>query len=157
MIAQGGDGLSQGDLSNGVMAGQCMMDFAPLHCMAFERCPHLQEWIREWCSAETVRLEQADGFDRAHEGDGAMVWSPHPATADVAVEQLCEAQHTRSNSFNVVVVPSIMTGCWRKKLRKVLDVMFNIPIGIDIWLRDMYQSLTCAIVCPLLDIPPWKI
>ena len=37
MIAQGTDGLSRGDLTSGVMAGQDFLRFIPLNETAFER------------------------------------------------------------------------------------------------------------------------
>jgi hypothetical protein len=40
-IRQGSDGLSRGDLLTGVMAGQSMLSFVPLHLSATERFPLL--------------------------------------------------------------------------------------------------------------------
>ncbi len=37
MQAQGTDGLSRGDLTNGVMNGADMLSFVPLHLLAFDR------------------------------------------------------------------------------------------------------------------------
>jgi len=40
MIAQGADGLSRGDLTNGVMSGKPMLDFAPLHLSTLQCQEH---------------------------------------------------------------------------------------------------------------------
>ena len=39
MILQGADGLSRGDMYEGVMRGDNMLDFIPLHLSAIERHP----------------------------------------------------------------------------------------------------------------------
>ena len=36
MVAEGADGGSRGDLNQGVMAGQSILDFVPLHLTALE-------------------------------------------------------------------------------------------------------------------------
>ena len=53
MIAQGTDGLSRGDLTSGVMAGDSFLSHIPLDLEAFARSPALEEWLasglpREW-------------------------------------------------------------------------------------------------------------
>jgi hypothetical protein len=42
MIAQGTDGLSRGDLSSVVMAGEDFLKYLPLNEMAFDREPRLK-------------------------------------------------------------------------------------------------------------------
>ena len=46
MIAQGTDGVSRGYLALGVMAGESMNDFIPIHLSATDRSPVLADWIR---------------------------------------------------------------------------------------------------------------
>ena len=48
MIEQGTDGLSRGDLLEGVLNGQRMLSFIPLHQTALEREPGLKGWISSW-------------------------------------------------------------------------------------------------------------
>jgi hypothetical protein len=45
MIAQGTDGASRGDLSNGVMSGKDMLDFVPLDLGVQDRAPDLVAWL----------------------------------------------------------------------------------------------------------------
>jgi hypothetical protein len=48
MIAQGTDGVSRGFLGQGVMDGEAMSAFVPIHLSALERLPqNLAPWIRE--------------------------------------------------------------------------------------------------------------
>jgi hypothetical protein len=42
-------------------------------------------------------------------------------------------------------------------LRKLADVMFLVPLGTSFWPSCMHESLTIAIVAPLLDRVPWSI
>jgi hypothetical protein len=41
MIKQGADGLSRGNLDNGVMIGEHMLEYVPIHLLALERVEHL--------------------------------------------------------------------------------------------------------------------
>lgn len=45
MIAQGTDGLSRADHSQGVMQGRPIEDFIPLHLNPYSREPKLQRWM----------------------------------------------------------------------------------------------------------------
>ncbi|GKY90814.1 hypothetical protein MPSEU_000054200 [Mayamaea pseudoterrestris] len=157
MIAQGTDGLSRGDLANGVLVGESMLDFVPIHLSPLERSPELERWIRSWCPRNALFLKEADWFDCAHTETRPMFWFPAPALSDVALEQLCEAWHARPHVFHCIVVPSLMTSRWRRQMRKASDVMFTIPIGASFWREEMFESLTLALVCPLLPASPWQV
>ena len=50
MIAQGSDGLSRGDLLEGVLKGERLLSFIPLHVSALYRQPSLRQWILSWAS-----------------------------------------------------------------------------------------------------------
>ena len=72
MIAQGTDGLSRGDLLEGVLNGEKMMSFIPLHVSALEREPALRDWILTWAAAGRDKddlkfLEPEDWFVRGHD------------------------------------------------------------------------------------------
>jgi hypothetical protein len=45
MVAEGADRGSRGDLNQGVMAGQSILDFVPLHLTALEPSNKLESWI----------------------------------------------------------------------------------------------------------------
>lgn len=47
MIAQGTDGLSRADHSEGVMQGKPIANFVPLHLDALEREPGLRAWLTQ--------------------------------------------------------------------------------------------------------------
>jgi hypothetical protein len=156
MIEQGTDGLSRGDLSNGVMAGDNMLAHVPLNRTAFGRSPKLKGWLLE-CSGPTWEVLTTEGwYDRGHQV-GNFVWAPSPAVADAALEQLCESRHTRPQNAHMFVCPALMTARWRKQLRKVADLMFTIRVGPSIWPCTMHEPVTIALICPFLHSRPWKV
>jgi len=87
MIAQGTDGLSQGDLTEGVMEGLAMSEFVPIHMGAVlvVKDP-LVDWLQSWAGAEAQCLEETEwltvGQDLGKGGkpnaDG--VWIPEYST-----------------------------------------------------------------------------
>jgi hypothetical protein len=95
MISQGTDGLSRGDTSIGVMSGTSMISYVPLHLSAIQRQGEvLKDWILTWFSgADSPEfLSPIDWFHRGHHLS-TCVWTPPPAAADAALEQLAFATH----------------------------------------------------------------
>jgi hypothetical protein len=101
MIAQGTDGLSRGELSSGVMAGEDFLKFLLLNetAFAFEREPRLESQVQGWLGSKEWKVASiADWFHKVFQDpDGAWIWAPPPALAKVAVEQMCEAKHIFPN------------------------------------------------------------
>jgi hypothetical protein len=157
MIDQGVDGLSRGDLENGVMTGRSMLDFIPIHSSALQRSRTLEPWLRSWMPTDTCFLNTEQWFDTAHKEAKAFVWTPAPPIADAALDQLFEARHTRPHVFHFVLIPNLMTYKWRKSLRKAADVLITIRVGPSIWETNMHESLTLAILCPLIHRAPWHL
>ena len=157
MIAQGTDGFSRGDLENGVATGASMLSFVPLNETAFERQPNLETWILStiplgvWCT-----LDSTGWYERGHT-PGNYVWAPPPAAAPAALEQLCEAKHIRPDCGHVFVCPALMTPRWRRKLGKIADFVFHIPVGSSVWSKDQHEPLIVGLICPLLSSSPWQV
>lgn len=82
MIQQGTDGLSHGDLSGGVLAGQDMLSFIPLHETVIERSEILLDWIREWTNQPALNpMTPEEWFERGHGISGGEknvdgIWIP---------------------------------------------------------------------------------
>jgi hypothetical protein len=70
MITQGTDGVSRGFLALGVMAGDAMSSFIPIHLTAFDRSPDFLEWIKRWAGDQVSVLEPIDWFEGGHDIDG---------------------------------------------------------------------------------------
>jgi hypothetical protein len=156
MIEQDTDGLYRGDLSNGVMAGDSMLFHVPLNTGAFSRSPALRDW-RLKCPGPAWEVLTAESwFNRGHQV-GSFVWVPSSAVADPALEQLCEARHTHPGNAHMFVYPALMTARWRKQLRKVSDVMFQVPVGTTLWPQSMHEPVTVALCCPLLHSGAWQV
>lgn len=180
MISQGTDGLSRGDLSEGVMRGVRMLSFVPLHLTCFQRSDRLKGWITDWISPclkteESIEyLSENDWFYRAHDiiggkenydniwmptyKPGIYVWSPAPAAGQFAVEQLRAARNKRTNSIHIFVLPRLFTSIWRKQLNRVCDLLIELPFLDSIWDKKLqHEPLTLAFVFPFLDHSPWQL
>lgn len=146
MIAQGTDGLSRGDMLEGVMGGADMLSFVPLDKGAVDCCEKVLHWVQSWCGRKNLEPLSPEGWFEKGQGavggqvgpdgiwiplheEGTHLWSPSPAAADVAVEELIRACHKRPGATHVFVCPRLMTYRWRKQLFKVADVTFEVPAG----------------------------
>ena len=159
MIAQGSDGLTRGDNSSGVMAGEEFLKYIPLNESAFERSGVAKSTIvDQWLDNSWKLASPADWFHSVfREPEGKWIWFPPPALAKVAVEQLCEAKLVFPKSSHVFVCPALMTGEWKKPLGKIADFMCTFAAGSVVWQLSICEPLTVCFAAPLLDIRPWKV
>ena len=180
MIAQGTDGLSRGDLGEGVMRGSAMLSFVPLHKSASDRSEALVDWITSWMTPalhknESIEfLSVEDWFWRAHDisgghinpdgiwtpnyKSGVFVWLPAPAGGQVAVEQLRETRNKRTKSLHVFVIPRLFACLWRRQLTRVSDLMLELPFIDDVWTKEeQHEPLTLAFIFPFLEHSPWQL
>eukprot|EP00957_Ditylum_brightwellii_P006428 488012-Ditylum_brightwellii.AAC.1 len=143
MIAQGTNGVSRGNMAEGVMRGANMMQFVPLHLMASEASPTLHTWIQSWAPREVEFLQPEGWFECGHDVIGRntaenslwhpwlepeiYVWKPAPAAAAVAIEELRWARHKRQISSHIIVIPCLMAPYWRWALFKAADFITKIP------------------------------
>jgi len=181
MIAQGTDGLSRGDIGEGVMSGQSMLEFVPINKSCLDRSPLLRDWILSWlmplskaCHHDITFLSIKDWFHFGHDivggqsnpenlwlpiyKSGIHVWTPPPAAGQHCIEQLRKARLKRTTSTHVVVVPRIFTSLWRKQLYRVSDVVVELPFNDGVWAqRFQHEPLTLAFVFPFLEYKPWQL
>jgi hypothetical protein len=101
MIQQGRDGLSRGGENGPATSGVAISGIVPLHLGACERIPLLLNWLEDWCDLgkKFNVLEPEGWFTQAHK-PGYFGWFPAPATADAAIDHLCEAVHKRPLCFH---------------------------------------------------------
>lgn len=161
MINQGTDGLSRGDKTSGVMAGDAMLSFVPLNLTAFDRSEELKSWMTklfldeallEW---QTIFLVANDWPDVMPNGK-TYIWAPPPAIADVAGEYLAQATHKRTHSTHIFICPRLMTSRWNRIVRKATDIILTVPIGSSLWGTDQHEPLMICISFPLSRDRPWK-
>ncbi len=160
MIACGIDGLSRGDTSEGIGAGQTMESFVPLHLDVAERSPRVLSWIHGWWPSELGSLTTLDIDDWFiwDEEKKNCLWTPAPAGGEAAVEEMANWMHYNSERIHLVVMPTIWTCTWRKQLGKVCDVMIALPNMFEFWNRHVhFEPLTLGIFVPYLNRKPWRI
>jgi hypothetical protein len=173
MVAQGTDGVSRGHLKEGVSTGEDMLSFIPLHLSATQRSKNIKGWIQSWLGNHAEFLEPADWFERGHDmmggskdekgfwrakiASGTFVWTPPPAAADVALEELRKARIKRQDSLHVVVIPRLLKPEWFRQLYKTCDLVFDVPPGADCWPTNMYEPVVFGIVFPFLSRAPWQL
>ena len=180
MKAQGTDGVSRGHLKEGVTAGMSMLSFIPFDVSALDRSPVLKPWLEYWMGNHLEFLEPEDWFVRGHDHSvspekgtggqwddkgfwrptlmhGTFVWSPPPAAALVALEELRKARIKRQRSTHFFIVPRLLVPEWRRQLHKSADLILEVPPGSDGWPTKMYEPLIIACFFPFLRHAPWQL
>ena len=157
MIDQGTDGLSRGDLLTGVMAGDSMLFHVPLHLSSEDRCSGAIDWLLKYTAGlQWTKLKPHMWYDEAFER-GCYVWNPPPAIADVAVDLMCDSHHIRPDNSHIFVCPALMSNRWRKKLGKIADIVFTIPVDCYLWSKGQHEPLIVAFVHSHLFHRPWQV
>jgi hypothetical protein len=158
MIKQGTDEVSRGDLVNRVMGGKAMLDFVLLNLGVYQWSPDLvKQWIAKAHGRDWKILTPEEWFHKVHLQEGRFIWSLAPAIADAVLEQLCETRHTRPTSAHIFLCPVLMTSHWWKRLGKVMNAMFIMPVGSTHWGLKMHEPVVIALICPLLPCSPWQL
>jgi hypothetical protein len=173
MRAQGTDGVSRGQLKEGVSAGKSMLSFIPLHLNAIERSPAVELWLRSWLGEDAEVLSPEGWFERGHDllggkydakgfwrhatKKGTFIWNPPPAAASVAIEELRKARIKRQDSMHVFVCPRLMKPEWFRQLYKAADIVFDVPVGTPCWPASMFEPLIIGIAFPFISSPPWQL
>ncbi len=176
MVSQGTDGLSRGDYTTGVMAGDSMSSFIPLHLSAFERSPSLLAWVQTWVPSPAIApLTPVEWFSTGHgisggnhDTDGAWIpclasttwflWAPAPGAAEAAVDQLAISRHKRPHLNHVFLCPRLLTSTWRKKLFRTADLVLELHAGCySHWPTHMHEPLLLGLTFHFIQHPPWQL
>jgi hypothetical protein len=173
MKHQGTDGISRGQPKEGVAMGHNMLSYIPFDESALDRSPKLKGWLESWIPGDVEFLDPTGWFVRGHDiiggatndsgfyipqtKSGNYVWTPPPAAAEVALEQLRQARIKRQASLHVFVCPRLMTCEWIKQLWKASDLVFEVPIKCDWWPFEMFEPLTIGILFPFVPHSPWQL
>jgi hypothetical protein len=155
MIAQGTNGLSRADYSEGVMRGIDMQAFVPLHLNALEREPKLKPWLQEVTAGLDATFLPLEGWFLNGHGAGTNIWTPPPpAMGDVVVEQLGWARLVRHKGMHIVAIPWLMMGWWRRHLTRGTDFYFKVDWS-DVWeLEDQFEPLLIIVCLPYKSCSP---
>ena len=119
MILQGTNGLSRGNILEGLIVGQEMISVVPLHIGTIASQKELLGWIKSWCLDNGIGLFlPIDWFERGHDILGytinvdsittprlktsTFISAPHPEVANVSVEELRKVRHKRQYSLHML-------------------------------------------------------
>ena len=158
----GVDGLSRGDLLDGMMAGKDPLSFIPLNKGADERSNGaVKSWVSEWWSAWPTALTEMtpQTWFELRDVKGPRLWMPAPAAMEVVMEVFNEDRIAHPHNPHVFVIPRLMTHLWRKNLGKDADLMFTVESNVHFWGSSQHEPLIFAIVLPFSYTPdysgPW--
>jgi hypothetical protein len=159
MEAEGADGSSRGDHSTGVMGGGHVLEYVLLHKSALELEPQLKGWFQTHWDQERgplLFMQPDDWFRHGNLGRN-FVWSPAPAAADAASEQMARTIHKYPNTCHLFVCPRLMTARWRRRVGRLADFKFEIGAGSDVWTKARHEPLLIYVCLPLCSHRPWKL
>ena len=88
---------------------------------------------------------------------GIWVWSPPPAAALWALEELRQARQKRQDSAHIILIPKLMVQEWRRQLYKAADLIVEIPLGHPYWPDTNHEPLTFALCFPYINREPWEL
>ena len=159
MQAEGADGSSRGDHTTGVMAGQPILKYIPLHLSAPEVEPGLVNWLRSCWDFKRGTLEHLspEGWFETAMNLGNYLWTPAPAAADVVGEQMARAIHKHPHSCHLFVVPRLMMSRWRRRVGKMADFKITLDAGFRHWGMARHEPLLMFVCLPLFKHSPWKL
>ena len=86
---------------------------------------------------------------------GYYVWSPPPAAAYKALEQLRIARHKRLKSTHIFLCPRLFTSQWRAQLHKSADLIFEVPPSTPYWDKTMHEPIVVGLYFPTFQHQPW--
>jgi hypothetical protein len=170
MKASGVGGLSRGDLTEGMMAGEDPLSYIPFHNGADERSGgKVSQWVQSWWT--TKKGKNFGGFPLAtitkesmfelRDLKAARLWMPPHTVMEVALELLCEDWLAHPQWHHVFVVPRFFTHFWRKDLIKDADMFFTVPANVPFWTANQFEPLIVAIILPHSYVPsytgPWLV
>jgi hypothetical protein len=134
------------------------------------------EWLKSWIpSPKIISLDEEDWFELGHGLTGGkrntsgvwmpeelksgwLIWAPPPAIAEVAVEELEESRHKCKHLNHVFVAPRLMTFAWRKKLKKICDLVFELPPGARLcWPVSEHEPLIIGLTLRFSSCSPWQV
>jgi len=151
------DGLSQGHIDAGVLGGNHMLSYIPIHLSAVARSPNVHAWVDSWSGPETFsRLQAYNWFNKGHQA-GHWLRCPPPTAANVALEQLATAVHKRPYTHHIVLILRLMMASWRTFLGKLCNLVFMVSLGTTMWPTDLFEPLVFGIFFPLLCYRPWQL
>jgi hypothetical protein len=156
MIHQGTYGLSQGEETRPATQGLSLVVVVPLHLGALEQSPQVLDCIDSWVGLLQLEVLSPEGWYTDGHKHGNFLWPSPPASADAAVDKLCEAVHKRPQCRNLFMIPFLMTNRWRKQMLKATDLKFFLKAECQVWDSSNHEPLGLCVYLPLCRHEPWR-
>jgi len=115
-----------------------------------------EDWYRRG-QDHISKYKDANGFWRIRTKPGTFVWTPPPAAADAALEELRKARLKRQSSTHIIIIPRFMTILWLIQLNKVVDLIVYLPNKYNFWPHAMHEPLVVAFCFPFVNYRPWQL
>lgn len=173
MKYQGTDGISRGQLREGISLGNSMLKYCPWGLSAIDRSPSLMDWCKNVFGPNLEILSPCEWFTRGHDHNGGYydqkgmyrlnikhgtyLWQPPPAAADAALEEIRKARLKRRSSTHVIIIPRLCTTLWLKQLYKAADIVLYLPCSYSHWSSLMFEPLVIGILFPYSRFYPWQL
>ena len=159
MMDQGTDGLSRGSGLSMCMTKGDFLQHIPLNLGVLDRQPvEIRDWVDSWFHGpQSNRWLCPEDWFLGGQTEDRCIWTPPPAAADAALEQLARSIHKRPRHTHLVLIPRLMTALWRKLLYKICDVVFSVPPGTEVWHDSQCEPVIVGLYLPLSRHPPWRL
>jgi hypothetical protein len=142
------------------MVGDRFLKHIPLNKTVLDWAPEFKKEFEKGLPGKDWRwLDDEDWFEGAFDDDHGhyVVWTPPPALADVAMDQMCEVKHMHPNTSHVFLCPALMTARWRKQLWKASDCCVSLLQGSPAWVAKQHEPVVCTLIGPLFSCRPWRV
>lgn len=152
-----------------------MLNFVPLHLTPIDRQPSLLPWVQYWTGQEDLHPLWPEGWykeGQSHIGmtspdnslrlveqpDTWFLWDLQPSAAEAALEALNESRIKQMHLSHVVLCPRIFTHQWRKRLQKLADLTFELPLGKHpFWPHTEHEPLIIGAILRFSLKSPWQV
>jgi len=85
------------------------------------------------------------------------LWAPPPYAGDVAIAQLRDSRHKRTEHMHIFVVPRLASYLWIRHLYRASDMVITVPVGSPGWPSAMHEPLLISLVFPFIRTDPWQL
>jgi hypothetical protein len=170
MKALGMDGLSRGDLTEGMMAGCDSLLVVPFNKGADKRSGgQVLAWVHSWWEIKIgsdfggfcFKAITKDNMFELRDLQEGRLWMMPPAKMEIMMELLCKDTLAHPQWPHVFVVPQLMMHFWRKDLMKRADLYFTVPVEVPFWASSQFEPLIVAVILPLSHVDrhtgPWVV
>ena len=159
MIASGMDGWSRGNYDAGISLGHDLHQYLPLSVSAFDYEGNtLEEWCKSWMGTDySPPLEPHDWYEGGHL-PGVHIWSPPPAAALGALEQVaCSRLKRPFQVAHVVIIQRLLyQEERRRRFEKEMDFWCVLQPGI-VWPHSAFEPLLVGISFQMSRSYPWLV